>query len=128
MWAYFQFNVCLRNKVLKHRTIKQFESFFHRIPFSSIQKSEKSRWGRVSIFIRKKLSDKIWKDLPESDEHKEILSLKMSNKNSSNILLSCCFKPPKGDSILRMHLKQIFKKSNAVKKPYYRIGYMVQLP
>ena len=75
------------------------------------------------IFIKKTLSYKIRKDLSESDEHKEILSLEVSCKNSSNILLSCCYKPPKGDNdILSMFLKHVFKKSTAEKKPYYLIG------
>ena len=77
------------------------------------------------IFIKKNLSYKIRKDLSESDEHKEILSLEVSCKNSSNILLSCCYKPPKGDNdILSMFLKQVFRKSFCGKKPHYLIGYL----
>ena len=79
--------------------------------------------GGGLIFIKKNLSCKIREDLSESDEHKEILSLEVSYKNSSNILLSCCYKPPKGDNgILSMFLKKVFKKSAAEKKPYYLIG------
>ena len=75
------------------------------------------------IFIKKNLSSKIRKDLSESDKHKAILSLEVSYKNSSNILLSCCHKPTKGDNdILRMFLKQVFKKSTAEKKPGQLIG------
>ena len=75
------------------------------------------------IFIKKNLSSKIRKDLSESDKHKAILSLEVSYKNSSNILLSCCYKPTKGDNdILRMFLKQVFKKSTAEKKPDQLIG------
>ena len=49
--------------------------------------------------------------------------MEVSCKNSSNILLSCCYKPPKGgNDILSMFLKQVFKKSAAEKKPYYLIG------
>ena len=60
----------------------------------SYERSKKSRrGGGVLIFIKKSLSYKIRKDLSESDEHKEILSLEISFKNSSNILLSCCYKP-----------------------------------
>ena len=74
------------------------------------------------IFIKENLSYKIRKDLSEFDEHKEILLLELSCKNSSNILLSCCYKPPKGVSdILTRFLKQVFKKSTAEKKPYYLI-------
>ena len=75
------------------------------------------------IFTKKNLSYKIRKDLSESDEHKEKLSLEVSYKNSSNILLSCCYKPPKGDNgILSMFLKKVFKKYTAEKKLYYLIG------
>ena len=67
------------------------------------------RGGGVLIFIKKNLSYKIRKDLSESDEHKEILFLEMSHKNSSNILLSCCYKSPNSDDdILSMFLKQVF--------------------
>ena len=70
------------------------------------------------ISIKKNLSYKIRKDLAESDEHKEILSVEVSRKNYSNILLSYYYKPPKGDNdILSMFLKQVFKKSTAEKKP-----------
>ena len=83
----------------------------------------KSRGGGVLIFIKKNLSYQIRKDLSESDKHKEIFSLKVTHKNSSNILLSCCYKPPKGDNdILSMFLKQVFEKSAAEKKPYYLVG------
>ena len=75
------------------------------------------------ISIKKNLSYKIRKDLAESDEHKEILSLEVSRKNYSNILLSYYYKPPKGDNdILSMFLKQVFKKSTAEEKLYYLIG------
>ena len=71
---------------------------------------KKSRGGEVLIFIKKNLCYKTWKDLSESDEHKEILSLEVSYKNLSNILLRCCYKPPKVDNdILSMFLKQVFK-------------------
>ena len=77
----------------------------------SYERSKKSKGGGVLIFIKKNLSYKIRNDLSESDEHKEILSLEISYENSSNILLICCYKPPKGgNDILSMFLKQIFKK------------------
>ena len=68
---------------------------FDSVPY---KRSKKSRGGGVWIFIKKNLSCKIRKELSESDEHKEILSLEASHKNSSNILLSCCYKLPKGDN------------------------------
>ena len=90
----------------------------------SYKRSKKSRRGvEVLMFIKRNLSYKIRKNLSESDEHKDILSLEISYKNSSNIVLSCCYKPPKGDNdILSMFLKQVSKKSVAEKKPYYLVG------
>ena len=94
---------------------------FDSVPYERSKKS--SRGGGVLIFIKKNLSYKIRKDLSECGEPKEILSLEISYKNSSNILLSCCYKPPKDDNdILSMFLKQVFKKSAAEKKPYYLVG------
>ena len=60
---------------------------FDSTPYKRSKKSR--RGGRVLIFIKNNLSYKIRKDLSESDEHKKILFLEMSYKNSSNILLSC---------------------------------------
>ena len=96
---------------------------FDSVPYERSKKKKKNRGGGVLILIQKNLSYKIRKDLSESDEHEEILFLEVSCKNSSNILLSCCYKPPKGDNdILSMFLKQVFKKSAAEKKPHYLIG------
>ena len=89
----------------------------------SYERSRSRRGGIVLIFIKKNLSYKIRKDLSESDEHKELLSLEILHKNFSNILLCCYYKPPKGDNdSLSMFLRQVFKKSAAGKKPYYLIG------
>ena len=77
---------------------------FNSVPYEKSKKSR--RGGGVFILIKKNLSYKIRKDLSESDEYKEIISLEISYKNSSNILLNCCYKPPKGDNdILSMSLK-----------------------
>ena len=97
---------------------KKQRNVFDSVPYGRSKKS--SRGGGVLIFIKKNLSYKIRKDFSESDEHKEILSLEISYKNSSNILLSSCYKPPKGDNdILSMFLKQVFRKTAAEKKAYY---------
>ena len=39
---------------------------------------------------------KIRKDLSISDKDKEILTIEAISKESKNILLSCCYRPPKG--------------------------------
>ena len=94
--------------------------FSHGIRNCFLQK-ESSFDGGVLIFVKKNLLFKILKDLSESDEHKEILSLAISNKNFSNIFLSCCYKPSKDDNdILSTFLKQVFKKSTVEKLSYCR--------
>ena len=99
--------MCLRKVVFKHRTAKQFKSSLTGFDSAPYERIKKSRGGRV---IKKNLSYNIRKDLSESDKHKEILSVEISYKNSSNILLRCCYKPPKGDNdVLSMFLKQVFR-------------------
>ena len=79
--------------------------------------------GEVLISTKKNPSQKIRKNFSESEEHREILSLEISNKNFSDILMSCCYKSPKGDNdISSMFLKQAFKKYIAEKKTYYLVG------
>ena len=119
----FVFNIICVSETWFRNTELQNNSNLSLTGFNSFERNKKSWGGGVLIFIKRNLSCKIQKDLSESDEHKEILSREVSYKNSSNILLSCCYKPPKGDNdILSMFLKQVFKKSTAEKKPYYLIG------
>ena len=39
---------------------------------------------------------KIRKDLSISDKDKEILTVEITSKESKNMLISCCYRPPKG--------------------------------
>ena len=98
--TYFPYNMCLRNMMFKHRTTKQFQSnlSFTGFDFVSYKKSKKSRGGGVLTFIKKNISYKLRKGPSISDKRKEILNLGIASKNSCNILLSCCYKRPKGDN------------------------------
>ena len=79
--------------------------FRTRFAFDPQERSQKSRGGRVFTFIKKALSCKFRQNLVESDEHKEILSLEISNKNSCYVLLSRYYNSPKdGNDILSMLL------------------------
>ena len=106
------FNIICVSETWCSNTELQNNSSLYLAGFDSVpyERSKKSRRGDgVLIFTKKNLSYKIRKDLSESDEHKEILSLEILYKNSSNILLSCCYKPSKGDNdILSMFLKQVY--------------------
>ena len=119
------FNICV-SETWCSNTELQNNSNLSLAGFDSVsyKKSKKSRrGGGVLIFIKKNLSYKIRKDISESNKHKEIPSLEILYKNFFNILLSCCYKPPKCDNdILSIFLKEVFKKSAGEKKPYYLAG------
>ena len=94
----FVFNIICVSETWCSNTELQNNSNLSLPGFDSVpyERSKKDRGGGVLIFVKKNLSYKIRKDLSESDEHNEILSLEVSCRHSPNILLSCCYKPPKG--------------------------------
>ena len=52
----------------------------------------------VLIYFHKNLACNLRSDLCVTDKDKEILNIQISRKNDKNILLSCCYRPPSGDS------------------------------
>ena len=94
----FVFNIICVSETWCSNTELQNNSNLSLTGFDSVpyERSKKDRGSGVLIFVKKNLSYKIRKELSESDEHKEILSLEVSCRHSANILLSCCYKPPKG--------------------------------
>ena len=72
----------------------------------------------LNIYIHKRLNCNLRNDLCVSDKDKEILTIEISRENDKNILLSCCYRPPNGDSEnLSMFLQNnIIEKSVSEKK------------
>ena len=66
---------------------------------------------------KKNLYNKLRKDFPESDEHKEILEI--WNKVSSDVILSCCCKTLIGD--LSINCLEYFE-NNEVSKFYISLS------
>ena len=65
----------------------------------------------------------IIKDLFVSDKDKEILTIEIISKESKNMLLSCCYRPPKGvTENLTAYLTSIFKRIRNEKKESSVIG------
>ena len=93
----FVFNIICVSEIWCWKTELQNNSNLSLTRFDNVpyERSKKSREGDILIFIEENLSYKNRKCLSESDEDKEILSLEVSYKNSSNIPLSCCYKPPR---------------------------------
>ena len=50
------------------------------------------------IYIQKSLTCNLCNDFCVSDIDKEILTIEFSRENDKNILLSCCYRPPNGNS------------------------------
>ena len=75
------------------------------------------------IYIHKSLACNLRNDLCVPNKDKEIVTIEISRENDKNILLSCCYRPPSGDSeSLNTFLqKKIIEKSVSEKKMSYMI-------
>ena len=66
---------------------------------------------------------RIRNDLCVSDGDREILSIEIINKESKNYIISCCYKPPTGDTkMFAAHLHKNFQSGNSEKKNYFLLG------
>ena len=66
---------------------------------------------------------KIRKDLSISDKDKEILTIEVISKEGKNMLISCCYRPPKGiTENLTAYLASIFQGVQNEKKKIFIIG------
>ena len=76
------------------------------------------------ICIHKSLTWNLRHDLCVSDKDKEFITTEISRENGKNILLSCCYRPPNGDSEnLSWFLQnKIIEKSVSEKRISYIIG------
>ena len=91
----------------------------------SQERKTNKRGGGVLIYIHKRLKCNLRNDLCVSDKDKEILAIEISRENDKNILLSCCYRPPNGDSktLTTFLQNSIIEKSVSEKKISYIIGY-----
>ena len=94
------FNIlCITETWCKDSTHKS-NSNLHLPNFDLISQERKTnkRGSGVLIYIHKRLKCNLRNDLCVSDKDKEILTIEISRENDKNILLSCCYRPPSGDS------------------------------
>ena len=81
---------------------------------------ERKRGGGVLIYVHENFEYCFMNDLSVSDWDKEIVTIEITNNQTKNILLSCCYRPPDGVSEnLSMFLQQIIKKRINDKKENY---------
>ena len=95
-------------------------SNYKAIPF---ERKRNKKGGSILIFLKTDLMYKITKDLPISDKDKEILTIETTSKESKNMLISCCYRPPKGvTENLTAYLASIFQGVQNEKKKIFIIG------
>ena len=76
------------------------------------------------IYIHGSLTYNLCNDLCVCDKDKEIITIEIYRENDKNILLSCCYRPPNGDSenLSTFLQNNIIEKSVSEKKISYMIG------
>ena len=87
------------------------------------ERKTNKKGGSILIYIKTDLMYKIRKDLSISDKDKEILTIEIISKESNNMLISCCYRPPKGImENLTVYLASIFQGVQNEKKKVFIIG------
>ena len=91
----------------------------------SQERKANNRGGGVLIYIRQSLACNLGNDLRKSEKYEEILTTGISMENDKNILLSCCYRPPSGDSesLSAFLLNKIIEKSISEKKELHNKGF-----
>ena len=117
----YSFNIfCITETWCTDLTL-QNNSNLHLPNFDIISQERKTnkRRGGVLIYIHKNLKCNLRNDLRVSGKDKEIFITEISRENDKNILLSCCYRPPNGDSenlstFLQNHIieKSVSEKKN----------------
>ena len=122
----WRFNIlCITETWCTDSTLKS-NSNLHLPNFDLISQERKTNkhGGGGLIYIHKCLKCNLRNDLCVSDKDKEILTIEVSRENDKNILLSCCYRPPNGDSenLSTFLQNNIIEKSVSEKKISYMIG------
>ena len=120
------FNVlCITETWCTDSTLKN-NTNLHLPNFDIISQERKTnkQGGGVLIYIHKSLTCNLRNDLCVSDKDKEILTIEISKENDKNILLSCYYRSPNGDSenLSKFLQNKIIEKSVSEKNISYIIG------
>ena len=114
------FSICLTETWCSNETIYH-NSNLHLPQYNSIHLERKNkRGGGVCVFINKKLLFKHRKEFSVSEEANETLSIEILNKNSNNIIVSTCYRPPSTKiTPLKKHITHVFNKLLKEKKKIF---------
>ena len=73
--------------------------------------------GDILIYVKNHIKFKIIKDLSVSDGDSECVTVEIENKNSKNLIITLCYRPPSGAiKGLNSFLENVFKKANTENK------------
>ena len=100
-------------------------SNFHLTNFDFIhqQKETGKKGGSILIYLKNDVKFKIIEDLSVSDGDNECVTVEIENKNSKNLLITCCYRPPGGVTEgLNSYLENIFEKVNIENKIGFAVG------
>ena len=84
-----------------------------------IKKEKLAKKGAILIYVKNHIKFKIIKDLSVSDGNNECVTVKIQNKNSKNLIITCCYRLPSGAikgilTFSKMFLKTLIQKINLV--------------
>ncbi|MBY0581213.1 MAG: endonuclease/exonuclease/phosphatase family protein, partial [Rickettsiales bacterium] len=89
-----------------------------------LERNNNKRGGGVLFYLKENIFYTIRSDMSVSDTDQEILTIELINKNSKNIIISCCYRPPTGRTEnLSKYLKNcLIEKTRQEKKYIYIVG------
>ena len=90
-------------------------SNFHLPSFDFIrqEKNTAKKGGGIHTYIKNQIKFKMIKDLSLSDGDSECVTVEIENKNSKNLIITLCYRPPSGAiKGLNSFLENVFKKAN----------------
>ena len=91
-------------------------------PIHQIRKTS-SKGGDLVLYIHKTITFNALEKLSNNNEHIESLSVGIIRKNQKNIILSCIYRPPRGDPhIFTSKVKELIGRNKQKQKPLILIG------
>ena len=73
-------------------------SNFHLPSFDFIHQERKTgkKGGGILIYLKNHIKFKIIRNISVSDSDRECVTVQIENKNSENLIITCCYRPPSG--------------------------------
>ena len=100
-------------------------SHYHLDNYKAIhsERKTKKKGGGVLIYIKTNLMYRIRDDLSVSGGDREYMTIEIINKGTKIYIISCCYKPPNGNTKnFTAHLNKIFQSANSEQKGFFILG------